>query len=113
MKRLLLLALSACAAHPPPQCPAVPSGQGMSLRYAREVIARAPDNYQGYRVAADYYRMREHWADFDAALAKLTALNPSSNGLLFLRGVSALYREGDVPKADQLFRQALEKDPKF
>jgi tetratricopeptide (TPR) repeat protein len=83
------------------------------LAHAREVIAAAPDNYQGYRVAADYYRMRERWSDFDAAVAKIEQLNAQSNGLLFLRGVSALQREGDVPKASGFFRAALEKDPKF
>ena len=82
-------------------------------RHAREVIAAAPDNYQGYRVAADYYRMRERWEDFDAAVAKLTALNPGSNGLVFLRGVAALDRDGDAPSAAKFFREALAKDPKF
>src|SRR5258706_930479 len=38
MNRLLLLALSACAAHPPEQCPAVPSGPGMSLREAQGIV---------------------------------------------------------------------------
>lgn len=83
------------------------------LRHAREVIAAAPDNYQGYRVAADYYRMRERWNEFDATMAKIEALNPASNGLLFLRGVSALSREGNGPKAAGFLREALAKDPKF
>ena len=82
-------------------------------RQAREVIQAAPADYQGYRVAADYYRMRERWNEFDATLARIAELNPDSNGLVFLRGVSALDREGDGPKADRYFRQALEKDPKF
>ncbi|MGZ6142224.1 MAG: hypothetical protein ACXWLM_02745 [Myxococcales bacterium] len=81
--------------------------------HARAIIAAAPADYQGYRVAADYYRMRERWTEFDETVAKLTALNPQSNGLVFLRGVSALYREGDAPRANRLFREALAKDPKF
>ena len=82
-------------------------------RHAREIIAAAPTNYQGYRVAADYYRLRERWEEFDDTVAKIEILKPDSNGLLFLRGVSALYREGDGPKADRFFRAALARDPKF
>ena len=82
-------------------------------RHAREIIASAPADYKGYRVAADYYRMRERWGEFDETVAKLTALNPASNGLVFLRGVSALYRDGDAPRADRFFREALAKDPMF
>lgn len=82
-------------------------------KLARDVIDAAPRDYQGYRVAADYYRLREEWSEFDAMVGKLAELNPESNGLGFLRGVAALERDGDAAKAQALLRTALEKDPKF
>lgn len=80
---------------------------------AQQVIAAAPDDYQGYRVAADYFRVRGEWARFDEMMAKLDAANPKSNGGLFLRGVEALQRKHDTATAELYFLQALEKDPKF
>jgi len=80
---------------------------------AQQVIAAAPDDYQGYRVAADYFRVRGEWDRFDEMMAKLDATNPKSNGGLFLRGVEALQRKHDTATAELYFLQALEKDPKF
>jgi len=80
---------------------------------AQQVIAAAPDDYQGYRVAADYFRVRGEWDRFDEMMAKLDATNPRSNGGLFLRGVEALQRKHDTATAELYFLQALEKDPKF
>jgi hypothetical protein len=83
------------------------------ITLARLVIDQAPNDYHGYRVAADYYRLREDWAGFDSMVKKLEQANPNSNGLLFARGMEALMRHGDRTKADKLFREALERDPKF
>lgn len=80
---------------------------------AREVVARRPDEYIGYRLAADYYRLRHDWLQFDRMIVKLTDLNPDSNGLVFLQGVSVLEREANVAGAQALFRKALERDPSF
>jgi len=80
---------------------------------ADEVIVKHPDNYVGYRVAADYYRMVRDWKKFDDMVAKLEKLNPDSNGLVFQRGASALQRDGNEDEAAKYFRQALTNDPEF
>jgi hypothetical protein len=80
---------------------------------AKLVIDQAPNDYHGYRVAADYYRLRGDWSGFDQMVKKLEETNPKSNGLLFARGMEALLRHGDRLKAQQLFRECLERDPKF
>jgi tetratricopeptide (TPR) repeat protein len=78
-----------------------------------QLIAQAPNDYQGYRVAADLYRLRNDWPHFDQAVAKLEETNPKSNGLLFARGMEALNRKQDRSAAMKYFDEALEKDPKF
>lgn len=85
--------------------------QGIAL--AKEVIAASPNEYLGYRVAADYYRLTEDWAAFDTTVKKLEELNPTSNGLVFARAMEALQRNGDRSKAVDLLKKALETDPKF
>ncbi|MFA6034363.1 MAG: hypothetical protein WC889_15795 [Myxococcota bacterium] len=82
-------------------------------KLAREVIKRAPTDYHGYRLEADYYRLRGDWTAFDGMMAKLRELNPESNGLTFLQGVEAGSRLGDKARALAYFKKALEKDPKF
>lgn len=82
-------------------------------KIARGVIDSNPDNYLGYRVAADYYRLRQDWANFKKMIEQIEATNPDSNGLLFLRGVAAVEFDDDLGQAIGHFRQALERDPKF
>lgn len=86
---------------------------GTGARLAREVIAKTPSSYIGYRVAADFYRLRQDWDDFDHMVQKIEQTNPGSNGLVFLRGTAALQRAKDVDGAQKLFREALQKDPQF
>lgn len=83
------------------------------LKAAQNVMLSAPNDYQGYRVAADYYRLVEDWPKFDAAMTKLTELKPDSNGLVFARAMEALERKNDRTQALQLLDDALAKDPKF
>jgi len=83
------------------------------LEVARGVIKQAPNDYLGYRVAADYHRLTGDWASFDAMLTKLEKANPNSNGLLFLKGVAASQRAHDNDTAAKLLRAALAKDPRF
>lgn len=80
---------------------------------AQQVIAARPDDYVGYRVAADGHRLRNEWRDFSAMVVKVEESNPDSNGLVFLRGVAAQLRDGDAVEASKLYRQALERDPNF
>jgi predicted Zn-dependent protease len=80
---------------------------------ARRLIASAPDDYVGYRLAADYYRMRGNWSQFDEMLKKLETKNPTSNGLVFLRAMDEIQRAGRTASGQELLRQALQKDPKF
>lgn len=86
---------------------------GEGARLARTIIAEHPTDYLGYRVAADYHRLRGDWPAFEAMVRKLEETNPDSNGLLFLRGTAALWRDGDASRARSFFRHALERDPAF
>jgi hypothetical protein len=80
---------------------------------AKDIVAAAPSDYTGYRLMGDYYRMRGDWADFDAMVAKVDATNPGSNGLMFLRAMSQIEREGRVADGQELLRLTLATDPKF
>ena len=80
---------------------------------AHEVIEGHPDNYIGYRVSADFYRMIRDWENFDTMVAELEKLNPKSNGLLFLKGAHAVQVDKDIARATRYYRQALEHDPEF
>lgn len=82
-------------------------------RAAEQVIGLAPDNYVGYRVAADAARLRHQWSRFGELVARIEAHNPDSNGLRFLRGVAAWMRDGDAVAAAGHFRSALQADPAF
>jgi hypothetical protein len=82
-------------------------------READLVIQHAPDNYVGYRVAADAARLRNQWQRFGELLTRVEAHNPDSNGLRFLRGVAAWMRDGDASTAAGFFRSALQHDPAF
>jgi hypothetical protein len=82
-------------------------------REAEQVIERDPDNYLGYRVAADAARLRHQWQRFGDLITRIEAHNPDSNGLRFLRGVAAWMRDGDAIAAAGYFRSALQTDPAF
>jgi tetratricopeptide (TPR) repeat protein len=82
-------------------------------KHAKTVMEKNPSDYQGYRLAADFYRLRQDWQSFDEMVKKIEETNPQSNGLLFLKGVSAANREGDASKANEFYRKALSNDPKF
>ena len=83
------------------------------MEVARKVIAQAPADYLGYRVAADYHRLLGDWKSFDVMMAKLEKTNPASNGLVFLKGVAAYQRGRDVAGAMKLLRAAVANDPRF
>lgn len=79
---------------------------------AQLILASKEKTYRGYRVAADYHRLRGDWDEFAADLEILARDNPTSTGLLFLRGIAA-QAEGEPVTALELYRKALAKDPKF
>jgi len=83
------------------------------LAIAAQVIKANPDNYLGYRVAADSYRLQRDWKSFERALVRVEKTNPGSNGLLFLKGVAAAQRDRDAKGAAKFLNAALAKDPKF
>jgi tetratricopeptide (TPR) repeat protein len=82
-------------------------------KVAQEVIKTAPKNYQGYRVAADFYRLQGDWKKFDEMKKKIESTNAKSNGLVFLRGMEQLERYKKPEEAAKLFHQALKTDPQF
>ena len=85
--------------------------EGKTLTEA--ILAKSPDTYQGYRLAADLARISEDWPAFDAAVAKIEALNPDSNGLRFVRGVVAFSRDKDYVSAEKFLGEAVANDAKF
>ncbi len=80
---------------------------------AQQLIATAPQDYVGYRIAADYHRLKGDWVKFDAMMTELETKHPNSNGGLFLRGLEALERHEDREKASGFFQKALAHDPQF
>src|SRR5581483_2522684 len=85
--------------------------EGMLL--ARELITAAPNDYHGWRAAADYYRLTGDWPRFDQAIARLDTLDPRSNGYSFLRGMEQLARYHHRARAQHFFCEALARDPKL
>jgi hypothetical protein len=79
---------------------------------AHRIMRSEKGNYRGYRITADYHRLRGDWAAFEDLVAELAKENPSSNGLVFLRGLEA-QAEGDPAAAMKLFQTALERDKRF
>ncbi|MBN2359417.1 MAG: tetratricopeptide repeat protein [Deltaproteobacteria bacterium] len=71
------------------------------------------DTYEGYRLAADCYRIEEDWGNYGDALAKLEKLNPQSNGLLFIKGVVAFQRDREYGSAERYLSQAVGNDAQF
>ncbi len=86
---------------------------GQGAEDAEKAIGQKPDDYVGYRIAADAARLRNQWPEFTANVKKVEAQNPDSNGLKFLRGVEAYMRDGDSREAATHFRDALAGDPAF
>ena len=80
---------------------------------AQKLITKNPNDYRGFRIAADAYRLRNDWKDFNEMVQKVEAANPESNGLLFLKGVQAYLKDGDAAAASNQFRTALKNDPQF
>lgn len=80
---------------------------------ADEVLNQHPDNYLGYRLAADYYRTLRDWENFGEMVARIKQTNPKSNGLLFLLGAEALQAKQDRSAAESYYRKALANDPDF
>lgn len=80
---------------------------------ARSLVAASPDNYLGYRLLADFQRLRGAWEEVDAALARVESTNARSNGLLFLKAMRELDRFDRPEAARALLREAVERDPRF
>lgn len=77
------------------------------------LLKQHKDTYEGYRLAADLYRIDEDWGNYGDALAKLEKLNPKSNGLLFLKGVVAFQRDKEFGSAEKYLNQAVANDAQF
>jgi len=83
------------------------------LAEAEQLMKSAPNDYQSYRIAADFYHLKEDWAKFGEMMKEIETRHPQSNGATFLRGQEQLDRYDNHTKAVELFRQALARDPKF
>jgi len=80
---------------------------------AESVVKDAPDSYEGYRVLADYYRIRGDWDRYDAMVKEVESRYPQSHGLLFLKGIALAERQNDNEGATKMLNEALKADPKF
>lgn len=82
-------------------------------KLAEALVSETPEGYEGYRVLADYARIRGDWAKYDAMVKEVEQRHPQSNGLLFLKGIALTERESDLEGGAKLLREAVAKDPKF
>lgn len=78
----------------------------------QKLMAKQPDGFRGYRLAADYHRLRGDWKSYAEDLVTLEKLNPKSNGLLFLAALG-LQEEGKTGEASRLLQTAIERDNRF
>lgn len=77
------------------------------------VLKLNQETYEGYRLAADLFRLHGDWAQYDKFIKKLETRNPDSAGLRFLKGVVAFSRDKDYHTAERFLQEALAKDPQF
>ena len=80
---------------------------------AESLVNAAPADYEGYRVLADYARIRGDWDKFDSLVKEVQTRHPGSTGLLFLQGIEVAERSRDFKAAADYMRQALAKEPRF
>jgi hypothetical protein len=80
---------------------------------AESLVKGAPSDYEGFRVMADYHRMRGDWTSFDALVREVEQRHPTSTGLLYLKALSDAERKGDLDGAIKGLEAALAKQPSF
>ncbi len=82
-------------------------------KLTEKILQAMPDEYHGYRVAADYYRLRADWLNFDRMVDQVNKRKPDSTGLAFLLGVALVDRYGQRDAGQLKLEEALKSDPKF
>lgn len=82
-------------------------------KLAQALVSESPDDYEGYRVLADYYRIRGEWDRYDQMVKQVEQRHPQSSELVFLRGLALAEREGDVDGGSKLLSEVVAKDPQF
>lgn len=85
----------------------------LGARLASKLLEEAPGDYHGYRVAADYFRLRGDWSNFDRMIKEVEQRKPDSTGLQFLLGVAVVDRTGNKALGAAKLQEALTSDPKF
>lgn len=109
--------LEALLADATPLVPALsrlaPLHLGNGRKMAEALVSQAPDDYEGYRVLADFARIRGDWEKFDSLVKEVETRHPTSTGLMFLKGIEVAERSRDFKTASDLMRQALAKEPRF
>lgn len=109
--------LEALLADAAPLVPALsrlaPVHLGNGRKLAEALVSEAPEDYEGYRVLADYARIRGDWEKFDALVKEVETRHPTSTGLMFLKGIGIAERSRDFKAASELMRQTLAKEPRF
>jgi predicted Zn-dependent protease len=80
---------------------------------SEELIKNAPASYLGYRVSADFYRLKGDKAKAEEQIKKIEELNPESAGLRFVRGAILLDFDGKPGDAVKEFEAAIQKDAAF
>lgn len=82
-------------------------------KLAQQLVTEAPDDYEGYRVLADYYRIRGEWDRYDDMVKQVETRHPQSTGLMFLKGIALAEREGDTEGGSKLLEEVVKKEPQF
>ncbi len=77
------------------------------------LITYNASDYISHRVMADYYRIMGDRENMEQSLANVEAINPQSNGLIFIRGAAKMQFDRDYIGAIHLFDEAIKRDPKF
>ncbi|MBN2358005.1 MAG: tetratricopeptide repeat protein [Deltaproteobacteria bacterium] len=86
---------------------------GVGAAKALAILKLDQESYEGYRLAADLFRLNGDWTQHEKFMKKLEARNPDSVGLRFQKGVVAYCRDQDLHQAERYLKEALAKDPQF
>ena len=90
-----------------------PSHLARAAEIVRGLVVEAPNDVRTSALVAEYHRLRGEWTEFDAAMAKAEAGDPSTPALRYLRGMEQLERFRRPEQGAAIMRESLAAHPKF
>ncbi len=90
-----------------------PSHLARAAEIVRGLRVEAPNDVRTSALVAEYHRLRGEWTEFDAAMAKAEAGDPSTPALRYLRGMEQLERFRRPEQGAAIMRESLAAHPKF